>query len=158
MSKAAREIFEAIKHAPVVWTTGVGKSASVADLLARYLRNIGVPAAFLDATDYWHGGRGGVMENHLLVAVSASGKTDEMARLVDDCACQVVHVGKEPMAEADMHWMIHGYQTARVVSVDPIQTARAIYDLVCEYADYVGVTRHEAAENHPANGVACGAV
>lgn len=149
MSKAAREIFEAIKEAPVVWTTGVGKSAAVADLLSRYLRNVGVPSAFLDATDYWHGGRGGVKENHLLIAISASGKTEEIVRMEEDCLCQVAHVGAHPM-DADMFWCTGYSDNPRAVAHDPLASARAIYDLVCEYAQYAGVSKHEAEVNHPA--------
>lgn len=155
MSKAANEIFEAIKNAQFVWTTGVGKSAAVADLLARYLRNVGVPSAFLDATDYWHGGRGGVKDSHLVVLVSASGETEELLRLVEDCCSETVHIGKTPMRGVQMFWLSTGHQTSLAVSVDPTQMTRAVYDLVCEYVKYAGVSRQDIDANHPA-GASCG--
>ena len=151
MSKAAQEIFRAISNAPFVWTTGVGKSACVADLLARYLRNVGVPAAFMDASDYWHGGRGGVGPGHLFVAVCYSGQTKDMVKLVDDCCCEVLHIGVSPMTGADMFWRAGEGLGSRAVSIGPVQSARAVYDLVCEYAQYAGVSRHEAEVNHPEN-------
>lgn len=150
MSKAAQEIFRAIKNAGFVWTTGVGKSASVADLLARYLRNVGVPSAFLCPTDYWHGGRGGVKESHLLIVVSASGKTDEIVLVVEDSACQVVHVGKEQMDDCDMHWQTTIGKPKCAVDWDPVNSTYAVFELAIEYAKYAGVSRHEADSYHPA--------
>lgn len=157
MSKAAQEVFRSIQSATFVWTTGVGKSAAIADLLARYLRNVGVPSAYLDATDYWHGGRGGVKEGHLLVAVSANGRTEEVLRVANDSPCEVLHIGREPLEYADMHWRIGESTNGRAVSSDPMQSARAVYDLVCEYAQYMNVSRHEADAYHPA-GVTNGSV
>ena len=147
----SQEVYDAIKEAEFVWTTGVGKSAVVADLLARYLRNAGVPSAFLDATDYWHGGRGGVKINHLLIAVSASGTTEEIVKVVDDVLCQTIQIGKRPMLEADLHFLVdvRGLSDS-ALSSDPIHTSCSVYLLACGYADYAKISREVAAYNHPA--------
>ncbi len=63
-------------------TTGVGKSAFVAQRLAASLRLIGWRAWFMHPTEAMHGDIGGVMEGDILIAVSRSGDTDEVVQLL----------------------------------------------------------------------------
>ena len=63
-------------------TTGVGKSAFVAQRLAASLRLIGWRAWFMHPTEAMHGDIGGVMEGDILIAVSRSGDTDEVVLLL----------------------------------------------------------------------------
>ena len=66
----------------VVWT-GMGKSGIVCQKLAATMRSTGTPALFLHPAEAIHGDLGMVTADDLVVAVSNSGATEELLRLVE---------------------------------------------------------------------------
>lgn len=64
-----------------IFTTGVGKSALVAQKLSASLRAHGVPAHDLDPVTALHGDLGGLRWPYRVVAVSSSGATEELVEL-----------------------------------------------------------------------------
>ncbi len=66
----------------VVWT-GMGKSGIVCQKLAATMRSTGTPALFLHPAEAIHGDLGMVTGDDLVVAVSNSGATEEILRLVE---------------------------------------------------------------------------
>jgi arabinose-5-phosphate isomerase len=66
----------------VVWT-GMGKSGIVCQKLAATMRSTGTPALFLHPAEAIHGDLGMVTGDDLVVAVSNSGSTEEILRLVE---------------------------------------------------------------------------
>ena len=62
--------------------TGVGKSAHVAQKLVGTFNSTGVSSCFLDATQALHGDLGLCAEGDLAIALSNSGQSDEILRLV----------------------------------------------------------------------------
>ena len=66
----------------VVWT-GMGKSGIVCRKLAATMASTGTPALFLHPAEAIHGDLGMVTEDDLVVAVSNSGGTEEILRLVE---------------------------------------------------------------------------
>jgi arabinose-5-phosphate isomerase len=66
----------------VVWT-GMGKSGIICRKLAATMASTGTPALFLHPAEAIHGDVGMVTRGDVVVAVSNSGETDELIRLVE---------------------------------------------------------------------------
>ncbi len=62
--------------------TGMGKSGLICRKIASTLASTGTPAFFLHAAEALHGDLGMVMRDDLVLAVSNSGETDEIVRLL----------------------------------------------------------------------------
>ncbi len=77
--EAARRILEAEGRVVV---SGIGKSGVVARKVASTLASTGTPALFLHPAEGAHGDLGLLVRGDLLVAVSKSGETDELAELM----------------------------------------------------------------------------
>ena len=76
----AIDILSACRGKVVV--TGMGKSGLICHKIAATLASTGTPAFFLHAGDALHGDLGMVMAGDVIVAVSNSGETDEILKLV----------------------------------------------------------------------------
>ena len=66
----------------VIWS-GIGKSGIICRKLAATMRSIGTPAMFLHPAEAIHGDLGMVASGDVVIAVSNSGATDEILRLVE---------------------------------------------------------------------------
>ena len=66
----------------VIWT-GMGKSGIICRKLAATMNSTGTPSLFLHPAEAIHGDLGMVTENDLVVAISNSGSTDEILRLLE---------------------------------------------------------------------------
>jgi len=66
----------------VIWT-GMGKSGIICRKLAATMSSTGTPALFLHPAEAIHGDLGMVTESDLVVAISNSGATDEILRLLE---------------------------------------------------------------------------
>jgi arabinose-5-phosphate isomerase len=66
-----------------VITTGMGKSGIIARKLAATFASTGTPAHFLHPAEAVHGDLGNVIEGDVVVALSHSGETEEIARLLE---------------------------------------------------------------------------
>lgn len=76
--------------AEVIWCAGLGKSGLVARKLAGTLASLGRRATFLHPVEALHGDSGSVRGNDVLVAVSQSGHTPEVLRLIRELGLPVV--------------------------------------------------------------------
>lgn len=65
-----------------VIVTGVGKSGHVAAKIAATLASTGTPAFYLNPLDAFHGDLGMISSNDIVIALSNSGQTDELLRIV----------------------------------------------------------------------------
>lgn len=65
-----------------VVVTGMGKSGLICHKIAATLASTGTPAFFLHAGDAMHGDLGMVMAGDVIIAISNSGETDEILKLV----------------------------------------------------------------------------
>src|SRR5215831_10682918 len=63
--------------------TGLGKSGLVGQKIAATLASTGTPAYFLHAGEAAHGGLGMLVEGDMVLALSASGESPEIARLLE---------------------------------------------------------------------------
>jgi len=76
----ALELMDACRGRVVV--TGMGKSGIIARKIAATLSSIGTPALFMHPVDAVHGDLGMVVRGDVVVALSASGETEEILRLL----------------------------------------------------------------------------
>src|SRR5262245_64270390 len=65
-----------------VVVTGIGKSGLICRKIAATLASTGTPAAFLHAAEAAHGDFGVVGTDDIIVALSYSGETEEIVRLI----------------------------------------------------------------------------
>jgi len=76
----ALDLMDACRGRVVV--TGMGKSGIIARKIAATLSSIGTPALFMHPVDAVHGDLGMVVRGDVVVALSASGETEEILRLL----------------------------------------------------------------------------
>jgi len=76
----ATELITACKGRVIV--TGIGKSGLIARKIAATLASTGTPAFFLHPAEGIHGDLGMVMKDDLVIALSYSGETEEMERIL----------------------------------------------------------------------------
>ena len=62
--------------------TGIGKSGLVAKKIAATLASTGTPSFFLDPSEAFHGDLGMISKDDIIVALSYSGETDEVLKIV----------------------------------------------------------------------------
>ncbi|MFC6644940.1 SIS domain-containing protein [Granulicella cerasi] len=65
-----------------VVVTGIGKSGLIGRKIAATLASTGTPSFFLHPAEALHGDLGGVMQGDVLIALSYSGETEEVLRLL----------------------------------------------------------------------------
>ena len=65
-----------------VVVTGVGKSGIIGRKISATLSSTGTPSLFLDPVEALHGDLGMVLENDMVLAISNSGETDEINKLL----------------------------------------------------------------------------
>ena len=78
--ESAVELMDACRGRVVV--TGMGKSGIIARKIAATLSSIGTPALFMHPVDAVHGDLGMVVRGDVVLALSASGETEEILRLL----------------------------------------------------------------------------
>ena len=81
-SRAVELIKEAIDGRSKVVVLGVGKSGHVGSKIASTLTSTGSPAVVLDSLNALHGDLGMVADGDVVLALSASGETEELLRIL----------------------------------------------------------------------------
>jgi arabinose-5-phosphate isomerase len=80
---AARIVRESEAAGGRVHVTGVGKAGHVARYGAALLASTGTPANFYDANESVHGSSGQIVRGDIVIAVSASGETEELHAAIE---------------------------------------------------------------------------
>jgi len=62
--------------------TGVGKSGHISAKIAATFASIGIPSFFLNPVDAFHGDLGMISNGDIVLAISNSGQTDELLRII----------------------------------------------------------------------------
>ena len=81
-SRAVELIKEAVDARGKVVVVGVGKSGHIGAKIAATLTSTGSPAVVLDSLNALHGDLGVVADGDVVLALSASGETEEMVRIL----------------------------------------------------------------------------
>lgn len=93
----------------VVWT-GMGKSGIICRKLAATMASTGTPALFLHPAEAIHGDLGMVTEQDLVIALSNSGETEEIVRLVEllkRLAVKLIGISSNPQSTLARHADVH---------------------------------------------------
>jgi arabinose-5-phosphate isomerase len=143
----------------VVWT-GMGKSGIICHKLAATMRSTGTPALHLHPAEAIHGDLGMVTPDDLVVAVSHSGTTEEILRLVEFLKRQGVALialtsfPASPLAEAaDLHLDLRVRREACPLNLAPTASTTASLALGDALAIAVSVRKgfkeEDFAQLHP---------
>src|SRR5437764_15166288 len=81
-SRAVTVIKNGLEGRGKVVVLGVGKSGHIGRKIASTLTSTGSPAVVLDSLDALHGDLGMVADGDVILALSASGETEEMLRIL----------------------------------------------------------------------------
>jgi len=81
-ARAVEVIKEAVDARGKVVVIGVGKSGHIGSKIASTLTSTGSPAVVLDSLNAMHGDLGMVADGDVVLALSASGETDELLRIL----------------------------------------------------------------------------
>ncbi|MCK0097970.1 KpsF/GutQ family sugar-phosphate isomerase [Qipengyuania sp. S6317L1] len=144
-----------------VIVTGIGKSGHIAAKIAATMSSLGTPAHFMNAAEAAHGDLGAVRPGSLVIMLSHSGTTQEIARLVPMLrarACILVAiVGRKdsPLARAAEHTILAEVEgEADHIGMAPTSSTTlhlAIGDALAVAASARrGFTRDDFLQHHPA--------
>ncbi|MEE4205543.1 MAG: KpsF/GutQ family sugar-phosphate isomerase [Erythrobacter sp.] len=148
------------QHQPIV-LTGIGKSAHIAAKLAATFSSLGTPALFVNAAEAAHGDLGAVAPRSAVIALSNSGSTDEILRilpLLRARGCTLIGiVGRRdsPLARAVDH-LVRAEVAAEADHIGMAPTASttlhlAIGDALAVAVSRIrGFTREDFLSHHPA--------
>ena len=81
-SRAVDAIKQAVEARGKVVVVGVGKSGHIGSKIAATLTSTGSPAVVLDSLNALHGDLGMMSDGDVVLALSSSGETDEMLRIL----------------------------------------------------------------------------
>ena len=81
-SRAVELIKETVDARGKVVVVGVGKSGHIGAKIASTLTSTGSPAVVLDSSNALHGDLGMIADGDVVLALSASGETEEMLRIL----------------------------------------------------------------------------
>ena len=130
-----------------VVVTGVGKSGHVGAKIAATLASTGTPSFYLNPLDAFHGDLGMVSKGDVVVALSNSGMTDELLRIIPSLRDRHVKIiGISGNAEsllarhADVHILLHVAHEACPLNLAPTSSTTAQLAL----GDAMAVTLMEA--------------
>ncbi|MCX7705580.1 MAG: KpsF/GutQ family sugar-phosphate isomerase [bacterium] len=102
-----------------VIVTGIGKSGIVGRKISATLASTGTPSTFLHPGEAIHGDLGMVSKNDVVVAISNSGETDELVRIIPSLrkiGVSIISITSEPKSSL-------GLQSTVVLCTGPIKEA-----------------------------------
>jgi D-arabinose 5-phosphate isomerase GutQ len=148
-----------------VVTTGSGTSGIMAERLAHLLSVCGTPAVYLPSMDALHGGMGAITAQDLVLAISKTGRSNELTTLTD----RLVQRGIDVVAVTENAASPFASAATVVVALPPTPADADPGDLIAmastlavgAWGDALAVvtmamrghTLHDVVDNHPAGGV-----
>lgn len=148
-----------------VVTTGSGTSGIMAERLAHLLAVCGTPAVYLPAMDALHGGIGAITPSDLVLAISKTGRSTELATLAQRLTqrgIDVIAVTEDPSSPVAAAATSVAALPATAPGADPgDMIAMASTLAVGAWGDALAVvamslrghTLHDVVDSHPAGGV-----
>ncbi len=101
-SRAVDLIKETVDARGKIVVVGVGKSGHIGAKIAATLTSTGSPAVVLDSSNALHGDLGVIADGDVVLALSASGETEEMVRILPAIArfqVRIIAICGDPSAE-----------------------------------------------------------
>ena len=140
--------------------TGMGKSGIIGKKIASTFSSLGLPTLFIHAAEASHGDLGMIVKNDTVIAISNSGETEEILKLLPSFKrinCTLVAVtGKieSTLAKCSDYVLNVGVQE-EACSIDLVPTASttatlALGDaLAVAFMELRGIKEEDFAQNHP---------
>mgnify|MGYP001219604741 CR=1 FL=1 len=140
--------------------TGMGKSGIIGKKIASTFSSLGLPALFLHAADASHGDLGMIMKNDTVIAISNSGETEEVIKLLPSLKrinCTLVAItGRQSSTLAQCSdYVLNVSVREEACSKDLVPTTSTTATLALGDALAValmelrGVQEEDFAKNHP---------
>jgi arabinose-5-phosphate isomerase len=124
---------EVIQSGHKIIITGIGKSGTIGTKIASTLSSTGAPSVVLDAVNASHGDLGMVAGGDLVLILSFSGETEEVARLVPSLkrlGTRIVALTGNPKSslarEAEIHICVHVSREACPLNLAPTASSTAM--------------------------------
>ena len=140
--------------------TGMGKSGIIGKKIASTFSSLGLPTLFIHAAEASHGDLGMIVKNDTVIAISNSGETEEVLKLLPSFKrinCTLVAVTGKPestLAKCSDYVLNVGVQE-EACSIDLVPTASttatlALGDaLAVAFMELRGIKEEDFAQNHP---------
>lgn len=159
--EAMREVIQAGRK---IIVTGIGKSGQVGAKIAATLSSTGAPSVVLDAVNASHGDLGMISQGDLILILSYSGETEEVARLVPSLkriGTRIVSLTGNPQStlarEAEIHIDVHVPREACPLNLAPTAsstTMLAVGDaLAMVLLEARGFDKEDFATFHPGGNI-----
>merc|ERR1712166_294464 len=155
-------IVASVKSESRVFTTGMGKSGSVAQRMAISLSSTGTPSQWVHASEWMHGDLGAVRAGDTIVAFSHSGRSAEIEAAIpffkSRRANVLAVVGREgsPLAEASDACVVApaGNEILGLVPSRSIVVQEAVINaVISEVVERLGFSEKDFAHNHPGGSI-----
>ena len=140
--------------------TGMGKSGIIGKKIASTFSSLGLPTLFIHAAEASHGDLGMIVKNDTVIAISNSGETEEVLKLLPSFKrinCTLVAITGKPkstLAKCSDYVLNVGVQE-EACSIDLVPTASttatlALGDaLAVAFMQLRGIQEEDFAQNHP---------
>ncbi|MDC0205870.1 KpsF/GutQ family sugar-phosphate isomerase [Nitrospinae bacterium] len=140
--------------------TGMGKSGIIGKKIASTFSSLGLPTLFIHAAEASHGDLGMIVKNDTVIAISNSGETEEILKLLPSFKrinCTLVAITGKPkstLAKCSDYVLNVGVQE-EACSIDLVPTASttatlALGDaLAVAFMELRGIQEEDFAQNHP---------
>ena len=132
-SQAVEAMRQTIESGRKLIVTGIGKSGQVGAKIAATLSSTGASSVVLDAVNASHGDLGMIASGDLVLILSYSGETEEVARLLPSLkriGARIVALTGNPKStlasEADLHINVHVPREACPLNLAPTSSSTAM--------------------------------
>jgi arabinose-5-phosphate isomerase len=140
--------------------TGMGKSGLIGNKIAATFSSLGLPTLFLHAAEASHGDLGMIVENDTVIAISNSGETEEIVKLLPSFKrinCTLVAMTGKPTSTLAKcsDFVLDVSVQEEACSIDLVPTASTTATLALGDALAValmelrGIKKEDFAQNHP---------
>lgn len=140
--------------------TGMGKSGLIGNKIAATFSSLGLPTLFLHAAEASHGDLGMIVENDTVIAISNSGETEEIVKLLPSFKrinCTLVAMTGKPTSTLAKcsDFVLDVSVQEEACSIDLVPTASTTATLALGDALAValmelrGIRKEDFAQNHP---------
>ena len=140
--------------------TGMGKSGLIGNKIAATFSSLGLPTLFLHAAEASHGDLGMIVENDTVIAISNSGETEEIVKLLPSFKrinCTLVAVTGKPTSTlakcSDFVLDVSVQEEACLIDLVPTSSTTATLALGDALAvalmELRGIKEEDFAQNHP---------
>jgi arabinose-5-phosphate isomerase len=163
-SAAVEMIVAALRNRGKVIVTGVGKSGNIGHKIAATLTSTGTPSVLLDVANAMHGDLGVVGDGDVVLALSYSGETEELLRILPaikrfdvKIIAMTAHAKSQIARHSDVVLNVHVRKEACPFNLAPTSSTTAMLALGDALAMCVlnarGFKKSDYARLHPAGAI-----